>query len=114
MNCPAGAAGDEEAGTADGIGGIEIVGGSGGVSEEIQATVSGTEFTEGPGGLGVGAVGTGGTQATVAGGGRAGGAGASTGTFRRAPHFSQNLDASAFRAPHSSQNRTDSEAMNDP
>ena len=29
----------------------------------------------------------------------------------RAPHFSQNFDAAAFCAPHSSQNRTDSEAM---
>lgn len=48
------------------------------------------------------------------GGGRGGGAGASEGTFSREPHFSQKLDAAAFCAPHSSQNRTDSEAMTGP
>jgi hypothetical protein len=123
MNCPAGAA---DAGGADGVAGIEIVGGSGGNSKGTQATVSGTRFAGGVGGTVAGRVtgggvtgggvagGSGDTHATVAGGGSGGGAGGPEGAFSREPHFSQKLDAAAFCAPHSSQKRTDSEAMAGP
>jgi hypothetical protein len=99
---------------------MEIVGGSGGNSEDTQATVSGTGLAGGVGGTvaggvtGGGAGGSGDTHAMVAGGGSGGGAGGPEGAFSREPHFSQKLDAAAFCAPHSSQKRTDSEAMAGP
>ena len=122
MKCPEGAE-DGEAGEGEtgGATGSEIDGDKAGDPEDTQAMVSGIGLAGGAEGTGGGAGGIadrpGDTHATVsgialaAGRGRGGGAGVPEGAFSGAPHFSQNFDDAAFCAPHSSQNRTDSEAM---